>query len=380
MIKKIANKYIKQTVKYVNDRKAWKTNRKIVVIESDDWGSIRMPSRKVYNDLIKRGYNCNTDSYLKYDSLASHDDLEALFNTLISVKGAGNRNAVITANTVVANPNFEKIRKDSFNVYHYELFTETLKKYSDHEKSFDLWKEGIKSDIFKPQFHGREHINIYNWIKDLNSNNILREAFDNNMISISSEKCKLKSCYMESLDYYSIEEKNSKTSILDEGLNIFEKIFNQKSESFIANCYVWYDDVEKILSEKGVKYIQGIPLQYIPSTKNDRHFYKRKLHYTGEKNQFNQLYLVRNVHFEPSLYKSRDIVLSQCLKRIEYYFKINRPVIISSHRLNFIGFIDENNRNENLKLFKILLKSIIKKWPEVEFMTSNELGNLISNS
>jgi len=26
----------------------WRTNRKIVVIESDDWGSVRMPSREVY--------------------------------------------------------------------------------------------------------------------------------------------------------------------------------------------------------------------------------------------------------------------------------------------------------------------------------------------
>ena len=26
----------------------WRTNRHIVVIESDDWGSIRMPSKEVY--------------------------------------------------------------------------------------------------------------------------------------------------------------------------------------------------------------------------------------------------------------------------------------------------------------------------------------------
>ena len=35
---------------YVNAL-GWNSNRKIVVIESDDWGSIRMPSRKIYEYL-----------------------------------------------------------------------------------------------------------------------------------------------------------------------------------------------------------------------------------------------------------------------------------------------------------------------------------------
>ena len=34
----------------------WRTKRKIVVIESDDWGSIRMPSKRAYEELkLKEG-------------------------------------------------------------------------------------------------------------------------------------------------------------------------------------------------------------------------------------------------------------------------------------------------------------------------------------
>lgn len=32
-----------------------KTKQKIVVIESDDWGSIRMPNKKTYDKLQQRG-------------------------------------------------------------------------------------------------------------------------------------------------------------------------------------------------------------------------------------------------------------------------------------------------------------------------------------
>lgn len=43
----------------------WRTNRKIVVIESDDWGSIRMPSQEVYviEDTVSILSNVNNETY-----------------------------------------------------------------------------------------------------------------------------------------------------------------------------------------------------------------------------------------------------------------------------------------------------------------------------
>ena len=51
---------------------------------------------------------------------------------------------------------------------------------------------------------------------------------------------------------------------------------------------------------------------------------------------------------------------------------------MSAHRINFIGILDEKNRKNNLKLFESLLKRIIKLWPDVEFMSSDQLGDLIA--
>jgi hypothetical protein len=50
------------------------------------------------------------------------------------------------------------------------------------------------------------------------------------------------------------------------------------------------------------------------------------------------------------------------------------------HRLNVIGSIDERNRAENLIELKWLLKEIVRTYPEVEFMSSDELGQLIENN
>jgi hypothetical protein len=43
---------------YINSR-GWKTKRKIVVIESDDWGSIRMPSKSVVELLKSKKHRTN---------------------------------------------------------------------------------------------------------------------------------------------------------------------------------------------------------------------------------------------------------------------------------------------------------------------------------
>ena len=100
----------------------------------------------------------------------------------------------------------------------------------------------------------------------------------------------------------------------------------------------------------------------------------------GQKNRYDQLYLVRNAFFEPALDKDKDKdkdPVGECLRRINMAFKWNKPAIISSHRINYIGSLVEENRIKNLKLLDELLKNIINRWPDVEFMTSDKLGELI---
>ena len=158
----------------------WRTKRKIIVIESDDWGSIRMPSKKVLNQLDKKGFIPNNDYYNRFDSLASENDLSNLFEILSSVKDKNENPAIITANTIVANPDFKKIAGSNFREYKYELFTETLKKYPKHKNSFNLWKEGMNNNLFHPQFHGRDHVNITAWMNKLIANDLItKKAFKN---------------------------------------------------------------------------------------------------------------------------------------------------------------------------------------------------------
>lgn len=57
-----------------------------------------------------------------------------------------------------------------------------------------------------------------------------------------------------------------------------------------------------------------------------------------------------------------------------------KAAVICAHRLNFIGSIDSKNTDMNLPMFQELLHRIVKQWPDVEFMSSDQLGDIISAS
>lgn len=354
----------------------WHTGRKIVVIESDDWGSIRMPSREVYDKCLKAGYPVDLNPYERYDSIASGYDLEMLFDLLCKYKDKNDSYPVITANCVVANPNFEKIEKSGFQEYHYELITETFKHYPEHHNNFDLWLQGKESKVFYPQFHAREHLNVSKFMKALQTNDSdAHFGFKNRMPGcIQKGKTNKGNYYVEATYFETEEDKKEKLAIYLEGLDIFKNLFGYHSLSVIPPNYTWSDDFNKTVAEKGVKYIQGNKKirEPVPGKKS-----KYTHRYLGMKNSNGQLALVRNVSFEPSLTTVNGIV-DRVLSEIDIAFKMRKPAIISSHRINYVGYLDQKNREQTLHILNELLKKLLKKWPDVEFMSSDELGNYIS--
>lgn len=358
--------------KYLFNFWGWNTKRKIVVIESDDWGSIRMPNKQIFEEFCEYGFDLNATKYNKYDSIESNNDIEELFEVLTKFKDKNNNYPVITANYIVANPDFKKIKDSNFKEYHYEEFDVTLNRNEKSNKVIKLIDQGNKLGIFHPQFHGREHLNIKRWLYDLNNKEVLKYTFSKETTYSGVQDYN----YMAAFDYNNADDLNMLNEILVDGLEIFKKKFGYSSKSIIAPCYVWNSAIEKTLADNGVKYIQGGNFQFIPTNIFEK--YRKRFNYIGKQNQLNQIFLTRNNSFEPSLIEKLNWI-GYTLDSMEICFKLNKPCIISAHRINFIGSIFENNRIKNLELFAELLKQISKKYPDVEFMTSDQLGDLIIN-
>ena len=359
----------------------WRTKRHIIVIESDDWGSIRMSSKEAFRKLKQARIDVDKNHYNTNDALESNTDLEMLMEVLSKHKDATGRNVVMTGVNVVANPNFDKIRENGFTQYVYEAFTETCKKYPEHDKVHDLWQQGIRERLLVPSFHGREHLNMQRWMRALQNgceSTIL--AFDHGVTGISRgiDGVKLGS-YQAAFDIDTLADIEYQEEVLKTGLDLFEKLYGYRSKFFIPTNGPFNNQLEPVAKKLGIDYLGTGKIQLEPLGNNQ---YKKHVRYLGKKSNEDLMYMTRNAFFEPNSWehsRSKDWV-NDCLKEIEIAFRWHKPATISSHRVNYIGWLNEKNRANGLQKLDTLLSQIIKRWPNVEFMTSVELGNLISKN
>lgn len=241
----IKNKLRAHLVNY----RGWSTKRKIIVFESDDWGAIRLPDIKDFDNYKKIFPNYIKNPYLKYDSLASENDLINLFSLLSDFKDNFGNSPKFTFNVVMTNPDFKKIKESGYTEYFNESFVKTLQRYSNHSNSFDIWKKAIEEKLMYPQFHGREHVNVPIWpaaLQDKNSNE--NKAFKFNTWSTP------KGIYngvdvQASLDWIKEQPFSYQKDFLNEGLKEFKTVFGFSSDTIIPNNYIFDPNLYDVLIE-----------------------------------------------------------------------------------------------------------------------------------
>jgi hypothetical protein len=261
---------IKNTIsRNLSNLPGWRTNRKIVVIESDDWGSIRMPSLKAFQQLQDAGLDVASGDAKRYnlnDTLATKADLTALFETLTTHKDCNHNPAVFTAVSCVANPVFEKIRKHDFANYYYEPFTKTLERYYGDNSAYQLWKEGIQENIFVPQFHAREHLNIAEWMRALQAGNAeALLAFDHGFWGFVNKKISDSPIpFQATFDLYEPTDLAIQAATIKDGLALFELLFGYKASFFVPPNGPFNNSLEKVAAEAGIKYMSASKIQLEP--------------------------------------------------------------------------------------------------------------------
>jgi hypothetical protein len=355
----------------------WKTKRRIVVFESDDWGSIRMPSTEAFKRLDEAGIKLRNphgeaERFNRYDTLATSTDLESLYEVLSSVKDSNGNPAVFTPVSIVANPDFKKIEASGFQEYFYEPFTETLKRFPGCENSFELWKEGMEKKLFVPQMHGREHLNVTAWMRALQAGDKhALESFKEEFwgyIPVSDPGADYLAAFLpEGKEDLALMEQ-----IIADGLRLFENLFGYRAVFFVPPNGVIHNSLNRALYASGIRYRSNSKIQYEALRKGKK---RKSMHYHGQKDKHGIRYIIRNVVFEPSR-EGVDWVDSS-LDQISNAFRWNKPAIVSTHRVSFVGSLYPENRDKGLRDLSGLLKEIVKRWPNVEFMTTEELGALM---
>lgn len=356
----------------------YRTNRKTVVFLVDDYGNVRLDSKKAVERMQEAGLKLQSRFDL-YDTLETCEDLEMLYETLTSVKDSRQQTAVFTPFAVTRNIDFERMAEESSAKAHFERVPDTFNKLAvqqpeAYEGAWNLWQEGIANGLLSPQFHGREHLNLKVFNEKLEQKDKeLLIALNNRSYSRLSYSGFPTISFTASFDFWDINETVGFPDIIAEGLKDFKEIFGCNAVHFNAPGSPGHHVINATLKQEGIRYLDT---PWFHKEHQGQGKYKRMINITGKSTPEGLIKMVRNVVFEPCDGSGRDWP-GFAMRQIESAFRWGKPAIISSHRVNFCGHIDPANRAAGITSLRKLLKMIVKKYPDVEFMSSADLGQII---
>lgn len=363
---------------YLKNIPGWRTSRKFVVFSVDDYGNVRLDSKLAREKMDKAGLKTHS-RFDALDALETREDLEALYETLTVVKDKNNRPVVFTPFTLPCNINFEKVEGEGFEKYHYEILPVTYTKLEARDAkaysgTWRLWQEGIEKSLMVPQFHGREHLNLKVFEEKLSQKDkeIITVLKNRSYTSLSHSGYKSIG-WTAAFAFDTLRDINKFPNIIKTGMAAFEEVFGFRSESFTPPAQEFPSSLERNLIDYGIKHLDK-PFRRKRHLGSGKYRYELNVMRRDRTTGLNTL--VRNVVFEPN--NGNIDHVGKALYQIEAAFRLCKPAVISSHRVNFCGHINQKNRKQGLTALRTLLKKIVKCWPDVEFISANELGNKIA--
>ena len=331
----------------------------LVLIQSDDWGLNRNGTAAALQALAGRYPEAVKTPMQGYDILESEEDVGLLRQVLEDTA------AVMTCNAVMANVDFEKTI--SVGKFVQEGVVETYRRiYGEGLGGYEGLKAGQEAGVFDMQFHGGVHLQYRRWMEAVAQGDLhVMEGLRQGVMGVSPEKkgwSGKRGNFMAALDWHPTEA--GYTELLERLLQAygeFEGVWDKQAKSFIAPAYIWDEAMETMLVEAGIDVVQGLPYQLFSDGHGGFKRKHRRMVYTDV------FYTLRNCYFEPGENYARDYV-GECLKRAKTLISWGVPVVINSHRFNYMGGVSADHRAHGLKELNRLIEGIRKHWPEAQFV------------
>jgi hypothetical protein len=340
---------------------------------------MRMPNPATLQTLLKAGLKVDDVSFNRLDGLEKKEDLELLLEVLDKHRDHRGNPAKFTCNMVLGNPDFEAIERTGFAEFVHESMFDSYRRYHGEDLR-PIWEQAIASGLVRPQFHCREHINTGLWMRDLKAGQPeTKLCFKHRFFGLRTRtSSSVQKHYLAAYSAENEEELSQIRKIALDGLDRFESFFGFRSCTLVACNYVLPTELEAPLFSAGVRGIQTRIKQTVPSVARHglRTHHRR---FTGQTNRAGQRYTVRNALFEPYQNQHSDWV-SLGLRQIAEAFRFKTPAVISSHRINYSSAMDVAHRDVNLSGLRQFLTRLVNRWPDVEFLSTDELVALMDTS
>ncbi|MCD6359865.1 MAG: hypothetical protein J7M38_03305 [Armatimonadetes bacterium] len=333
------------------------SRHKVICFESDDWGcccwaptpaALQRISAipQVREDFARRRLWQWVDG-----SLETPEDVIALCDFLESFTGADGRPVVFTPCYIVANPDYEAMAEDGMSRYHDITIDRGVPSAWERGDFVAPAREGIRRGVWRPEYHARlHHTQPYLWLETVRDGHPeAAPLFEEQIFQQSAMRP----------EYEQMDEPTRREWI-EGGMRAFERAFGYLPECAI-NCDA--DDVT-----------EGIWWQWGVRTRLNRQPQEGA---AGPSPHTEMTWLRRNAHLEPlgvdDEYAARGF--TGCWREIQQAWAAGEPAIVSTHRKNYVSFVDEQQRQGYMQL-EMLLVEVADTYPETVFLTSAEIGQL----
>lgn len=347
-----------------------KATGKLLAICMDDYGNVRLQSPEALSVFNQQGLPAKSH-FDEFDALENAEDLELMYEALLSVKDSNGNCARLTSLTNVANADFDRMKSDGFGNYSYELLPATYGKLGNkYQNCMELWKQGMDDHLIRPEFHGREHLNLRILMAKLkNRDHDVMTCFSQNSLARLTEPEGTLASWTAAFEFDDINEMADHMEIIADGVKCFEDVFGRRPKVFNAPGGKEHCRLYPFLKEQGFRVVERTFFHW---EHQGRGKFRPSFARTRPETKLNPAVSIRNCVFEPTVQSPIDW-LTRTMKQIEVAFYWNRPAIISCHRVNFVGAISEKNRDRGLSALRQLLANIVARWPNVEFEFLDDL-------
>jgi hypothetical protein len=363
---------------YIKNIPGWKSNRKLLAFAVDDYGNIRLASPQAKEQLKTKGVNLK-GRFDQFDALDTRQDYEQLFEVLQSVKDKNGKSAVFTTFAMPANVDFQaSLERGEFIALNLDSTYERLSQEDPgiYKGSFSLLQEGIANGLIRPQFHGREHLNVLAFNRLLQDKNpqLIANLEMQSLAGVPNHHDLPKVRFNEAFSFWDKSEIENHKIIIEDGIKRFEKVYGFRPTIFTPPAMLIHPELYPFVENLGIEAIDKPRAHQVHLGKEQ---YQKESNRLGIQKGQNHVTIVRNCMFEPN---SKNINwVNFTFEQIKAAFFWGKPAIISSHRVNFCGHIDPENRKKGLAALQALLNKVVKTWPDVEFVAVDELTSIIKD-
>lgn len=328
---------------YARDlRRSWREpmlRYPVVIFESDDWGAGPLDQTKA---------------------------LEHLREVLMRFKGEDGRAPVATLGVILATADTRRIRSTGGSEYFSSGLSEQV--YSPLRA---MMADGVQQGVFALHLHGMEHYwpqalmhaaandaSVRDWLQadDIPSTEALPSPLQTRWTDASV------------LPSRALKSQELQAAVSEEAI-LFGSCFNMRPRVAVATTFVWTEEVEAAWAKAGIDVIITPGARYTCRDASGRPGGVDKRMVNGEMSNNGQIYLVRDVYFEPTLGHTPERLVNDAAE----HARLGRPCLVEMHRFSFIGGTEKCTAS--LRTLEAALGQLQRTLPALRFMTSLELAD-----